>query len=420
MRFGIISRLHIGAAAAALSLTFSLAPGKAVAAPPVLNRNLDAYFALAEKFLRVKNFSLNSACNIGVNCPQVSANGKVGFLTFDAAFGADGSQFVGARTFCSKKPANLWDHFTNDDTNGSCQKNIVRDPLITPPPPFVGFTAPILGDLNGNSQPSCKIDNGQAIIDYGDIETGCGFPAGPFPTCDPSKPVKAIVVTDCAPFDTTAGNGRCDLPPGVYGDLNVQNDAKLVLSAGNYVFCNVNISRRTLVTAKGTTIFVPDGGFVKANNDTVIGENCGDLTILKKGLGQVRFGRRMFIAAKVCAPQAKMNLGHSNNLLGQFIGDQVEADLDNNGRCCGGHCTCIDTFDPTSAKVGDVVTMDSGCDLTNATGVTICGVNAPIQSKTASELKVKVGVGTPTGACPVVVQSAPGSFKANGTITITP
>jgi len=412
MRFGITKRLQFGAAVVALSLTF----GPAVAsAAPTLNRSLDAYFALAQRFLRMKNFSLESPCNIGVNCPPTGQNGKTGLITFDGAFGADGSQIVANRTYCGKKPSNLWEHFTNDDTNGSCAKNTVRNPPVTT------FLPPIIGDLDGDGHPSCEIDaSHNAVIDYGDIEKGCGFPPDDNFTCDPSKPVTVKAGQDCLPYDTNLGNARCDLPPGTYGDLTVGNDSKTDLVGGIYRFCNVNISRRTVTTAKGTTILIPDGGSFKVNNDSVIGADCGDLAVLVKGAGTVRFGRRLSVAAKVCAPQSKVNLGDESNLLGQFIGEQVETDFDDHGHCCGGHCACIDAFSPSSGKVGDVITMTSGCNLNNATGVQICGVDAPIQSKSQAELKVKIGVGTPPGQCDVTILSAVGSFKANAKLTVQP
>jgi hypothetical protein len=99
----------------------------------------------------------------------------------------------------------------------------------------------------------------------------------------------------------------------------------------------------------------------------------------------------------------------------------VSADRSDHGVCCEpGKCTCVDNFSPLTAKVGEVVTFNSGCDLTNATGVTICGIDAPIQTSNVNVMTVKVGAGTPVGSCPVEIASSAGTFKTLGNITIKP
>jgi hypothetical protein len=75
---------------------------------------------------------------------------------------------------------------------------------------------------------------------------------------------------------------------------------------------------------------------MRITNGSELAEGCGDLTVLVDGAASsVNFGRTGLMAAKVCAPEASISLGHGNVLIGQFIGDTVSADLFNVARCCG-------------------------------------------------------------------------------------
>jgi hypothetical protein len=74
----------------------------------------------------------------------------------------------------------------------------------------------------------------------------------------------------------------------------------------------------------------------RASNGTELAEGCGELTVLVDGASSpVSFGRGGLVAAKICAPESKLSLGHNNVLIGQFVADTVSADLNNVGQCCG-------------------------------------------------------------------------------------
>jgi hypothetical protein len=387
----------LGIAAIAAGL---IALGGPASAQP-LRRDLGSYFILASKYVHIKNFSLDSACNIGVNCKAPSASGKCGELVFDDATFADGSQAVGDRTFCTKPGSTLWQLFRNGGGSGCVPPDITLKQ-----PPEQGFLPPILGDLDGDSTPSC---GNVCDPDIGDLEVGCGFPAV-FPACDPSKGVIVRAGQDCdGAVDTLPGNSRCDLAPGTYGEISVRNFGKLDLAPGSYNVCSLKVGRNALVTAKGTNVFIADGGSFRVGGTSKVGQQCGDLTVLEKGTGRITFGRGATVAAKVCAPAAALNLGHGNLLIGQFVGDTITANRNNHGQCCvGGKCTCFDTFSPTTAHCGDTLTITSGCDLTNATGVKICGISAMILTKSPTQITVKVPVAN--GPCDVEVDSSTGTF----------
>lgn len=279
-----------------------------------LRREVDAYFALAQRAMSVKDLQLDSACNVGVNCAAVTQNGSCGVLTMaDATFGA-GSQVVGDRVFFRRPGARLWQLFRND---GGPLTNVE---LLAPPE--TTFAPPV---IPGTCDAACKPD-------VTAIEAACGFPAV-FPECEPGRSVRAIPLADCD-FDTTPGNGQCDLAPGAYGRLRVLNDARVRLEPGEYVFCGVKVGRDAAVAADATTVLLPRGSSFKVSNGSQVGEDCGDLTVLMHGFGVVSFGRHSLIASRVCAPQAYMRLGHGNTLIGRFVADTMTSDSNNQGRCC--------------------------------------------------------------------------------------
>jgi hypothetical protein len=143
-----------------------------------------------------------------------------------------------------------------------------------------------------------------------------------------------------------------------------------------------------------------------------------------KGVVSTTFGRNGNMAMNLCAPSALVNLGHNNVLTGQFVGDTVQSDEDNDGHCCAsGNCTCFDEFHPSTVKVGDTLTLTSACDLTKATAVTICDVPVatPFVSQSASEIKVLVPSipGLPK-SCAVKIISPVGVYTANDTLQVNP
>jgi hypothetical protein len=284
--------------------------------PPsdTLRRDLDSYLVLAQRNLSMKNMQLDASCNVGVNCGATSQNGFCGVLAMGAATFGTGSQVVSDKVFFRKPGARLWQLFRN----GGGPLTDVE--LLAPPE--MPFAPPVIpGTCDATCQPNVAA-----------MEAACGFPT-PFPACDTTRSVRATPLADCQ-FDSVPGNEQCDLAPGVYGVLWVMNDARLSLQPGQYTFCRVKIGRQAAVEADATTILVPTGGTFKAGNGSQVGQDCGDLTVLKQGFGSVSFGRHALIASRICAPQSFLRLGHGNTLIGQFVADIVTSDSNNQARCC--------------------------------------------------------------------------------------
>jgi hypothetical protein len=369
-----------------------------------LRRNLSSYLLLTMKRAALKNMRIGSPCNVGVNCGSPTAKSKCGVLSLGRVTAVDGGQAVAARTHIRKPGAQLWQLFRNDD---SPLDNVV---LLGPPPNPQPFDAPI---IPGTCDADCNPD-------YAAMKQACGFPS-PFPACDPAKAVKAVRGTDCLPYDTVPGNQQCDLPPATYGPIVVNDGGRLNLVRGAYVACLFKAGRDTTTTADATTVFIPAGApaktAVRVSNGSDLGADCGDIRFLVDGKTKVSFGRRGVMAAEVCAPESALSLGHNNVLIGSFVGDTVNADLNNFGRCCGGTCACFDTLTPTVASVGAVVTATGNCHVESVTDVRVCGFSASITSRAPGEIRFEVPA-LAVGVCAVEFVSPAGSFLGVQTLTV--
>jgi hypothetical protein len=317
----------------------------------------------------------------------------------------DGGQVVASQTFLRKPGAQLWQLFRNND---SSLENVT---LLAPPPNPQPFDGPV---IPGTCDDACNPN-------YAAMKQACGFP-NPFPVCDPARAVKVERGNDCAPYDTVPGNQQCDLPTGTYGTIVVNDGGRLNLTSGVYVACLLRAGQHTTITAHNVTMFVPAGApsknALRINNGTELGADCGDLRFLVDGQSRVTFGRGGVVAAEVCAPQSKISLGHNNILIGSFIGDTVNADLNNFGRCCGGSCSCFDQLVPSTASVGAVVTATGNCHVETVSDVRVCGFSATVVSRTPGQVQFQVPA-LAVGACNVEFLSPAGSFLGVQKLTVS-
>lgn len=388
---------------AGLTAATALWPVQVLADHP-LRRDLRSYFIFAMRSLQAKDLKLSGVCNVGVNCAQPADQSFCGQASFEHLRMGDDSQLAAEDINFQTPAASVWQLFTNHPYNTANVE--VRHPPVEPLSPL-----PI---IPGTCDPGC-------VPHYDAIEALCGFP-NPFPACDPLKMVEVKPGKDClGATDTVPGNGTCNLPPGSYGEVLVRDNGVLVMDAGTYDVCALHIGKNTDVDGKGTVVNVAAGDphSMRVSNNSTFGAECGDLTVRIAGTPQVILGKSSTIAAKICAPAASLALGHGNTLIGQFVGDRVSLDRSNVAQCCGGKCTCIDSFTPLSAHVGETVTLSSGCNLDSATAVRICGIDTPIVSVNSNSLVVAVPAGA-TGDCEIEVESVPGVFTTRGTLHILP
>jgi hypothetical protein len=369
------------------------------AAAQALQRDLGSYFVLALRSASLKDLMLPDSCNVGTSCAQPSTNSSCGTLTLDRALFGDGSQISGDVVKFTKPTADVFQVFRN---NSSTLENVmVRQP------PISGFQTPLIPDT---CDTGCKPK--PAVV-----ETMCSFPS-PFPACTPGKDIVVQPNADCT-GDTTPGNKRCDLPAGSYGVLDVRNNGRVILGKGTFNFCEVKVGKSAEMLATDALILIPPGpnAAFRVNNASTVGFECGDVTVLLKGPGVVSLGKQSRITARICAPEANISLGHSNRLVGQFVGDTITADVGNEGRCCG-RCVCFDDFAPKTARVGDTITLTSHCSLESTTNVRICDIEAPITSRSMNSLTVTVPARA-SGACKIEVDSVPGTFTGNMILSVS-
>ncbi len=394
--------------ASTLALGALLLVASPTAAQP-LRTDVNSYFAFAMRNASLKNLDLLSPCNVGVNCAQPTSNSSCGVAALENSFFADGSQLAADVTRFNRGGASVFQLFSNLIPNPS---NVtVRQP--GPGPNGTNpLTLPILGDLDGDGNPSCGTG---CAPDYGDLAAFCGLPT-PAPTCNVANPILVRSGEDCLGPDSHPGNGQCDLPAGTYGNLTVQNGATISFDGGTYGFCSVGMGRNVNAVVKNAATLNVNGNF-NVNNGSALGQQCGDFTVNAFGPGAVGFGRNASITGFFCAPERTVNLGHNNDLTGRFVGDFINADSNNRGRCCGGACACVDDFVPKTASVGATVTLTGGCSLASVTAVRICGIDAPITARSTSEIEVTVPAGA-AGSCTVEVDSSAGTFTLLATLQV--
>jgi hypothetical protein len=310
-------------------LLATLATATAVAAAP-LSRDLDSYVIFALHDVGLKNISVQGACNTGVDCAHPNPNSSCGIASHENAHYAEGSQIAADRAQFNRPGAAVWELFSNDVTT-------LANVTVGAPPVQTLSPLPILGDVDGDGKPSCSVATGQCVTDPGDLAAACGFPT-PFPACDAANEVLAQPGVDCVRgVDVNPGNGRCDLAPGTYGAVSVQNGGKLTLTGGGYAMCSLQVGQGSDVLADAPSVLDVSGTLALGNDATFgpgPGESCGMITVHASGPGSVTFGRQAKVNGYFCGPERLVRLGHDNDLTGRFFGDVVDADDNNRAFCC--------------------------------------------------------------------------------------
>jgi hypothetical protein len=296
-------------------------------AAPVLDRDLTHYTIIGLRRVRLKNFAMEPpGCHVGVNCAQPDPNSACGQLNAKHAQFASPGQLV-ADNVCATE--SFFQVFKNRPAGCGPDCSMIDDPgpagdCTTP------FAAPLVGDLDGDDEPSCSTE---CVTDVDDIAAACGVVL-PFPPCDPGHAIEALPNADCSSGDVAPGNGSCELAAGTYGAIRIRNGARMTFGAGTTIACSVKAGKATRLTSAGTAkVIVPGGGSIKVNNTSDAGSTCSALTFVTER-GPIVLGRNGDFAIDACALRGKLKLGHANNLHGHFIGADVVMDFNNDGRCC--------------------------------------------------------------------------------------
>jgi hypothetical protein len=177
----------------------------------------------------------------------------------------------------------------------------------------------------GPSITTCPLASGMPVPRplVPDLATACGFQTPPTPC---SNDLSKDVFVDHGANRTLA--------PGTYRNLRVEGGgagpANLILTGGDYHFCDVRVGRNGSILFRGpSTVFV-DGNSRVSNAadvgpDPSLGASApppGAIKWLVAG-SQARFSRKGNIALYACAPNAKMIIGSGTSLTGRFVARSI-------------------------------------------------------------------------------------------------
>jgi hypothetical protein len=258
------------------ALAFALASD--VAAQP--STNINDYVLFASRMIKTKGPTISDG-DVGVNL-------QGGRLIAPRFFFAPNSVVASDRVRFDKNPSNT--------VLETLYANVIEH---YGPPNAIPFTPPIIAD----------------------VKAACGFPI-PFPNCQPASPVDVAVGT------TT------NLPPGVYGKVRVHGTAlssgNLVLTGGNYVFCDLKVGRNadlrvqtaSTIDVAGSVSFGPDTFF---GPDTGSGLVASDIQLYSAG-PVVKLTRDSFSKARICAPDSKMRLTQGGTHNGVYVADFIRTE----------------------------------------------------------------------------------------------
>ena len=207
------------------------------------------------------------------------------------------------------------------------------------------------------------------------------LPSFPSFSCNPANDV------------TVAPSDSLTLPPGVYGNLRLNDDATLTLQAGTYTFCDFSAGLTTHVFNTDSTI-VQDAGDWVTNNGIYWGPSC--LAPIYVQNDKVRFARTGEIHGRFWAPNAEINLGDTSDLYGKFWADQISSDADDNVDMTG--CTPLapSPTTTTTAGGGTTTTTAAGTTTTTAGGTTTTTAGGTTTTTVGGTTTTTAGGGTTT------------------------
>lgn len=330
-------------------------PTVALASHLTVDRDPADYFALGIRETHLQNLALVSpSCSVGVNCPE--SGPSCGFLFMQGGRVAEPGQVVGDK-MCADK--DLFAVFRNNagECDTTCAVIAHAGPAADCTAPFA---PPILADLDGDGALSC---DAACAIDRDDVALACGVSL-PLPACNPALPVFVKENGDCIPssLDVQTGNYRCDLAPGVYGDVRLQSGGRLEFAAGTTVICSFNASRASRIKSTGpATILVPGQGRVRLGRLVDAGSGCGVLHVVTEE-GRIHLGRGGDQTLDACSIAGDVLLGHGNSLRGNFVANTIATDKHNEGRCCAQEApptTTTSSTTVTSTSIASTTTLSS-------------------------------------------------------------
>jgi hypothetical protein len=176
----------------------------------------------------------------------------------------------------------------------------------------------------GNGSNVSSVLGNTALI-HPDVVVRNGTGPAVLPIVDPFCALPAIA---CGSQDLQVSPGETlgPLAPGTYGRLRVLNGASVVLSAGEFTFCEVRTGRNAVITTLGpATLDV--AGDVSIGTASRLGPESGTEPVrVNVGGRSVRVSQSGAANAAFIAPGARISFGRNAFLLGCFCTDRTKSD----------------------------------------------------------------------------------------------
>ncbi len=211
------------------------------------------------------------------------------------------------------------------------------------------------------------------------------------------------------------------LAPGTYGDVWVHDDATLQLAAGTYTFCSLTLGDTATVNTAAATV-VQVAHTLESANNAHIGDSCSTQWWvradgpLNSNNQSVTFGHYSTVYGMFWNLNGQTNLGHGNELYGQFLGDDTVSDWDDNVHGCGSTFAATTTTTTTTTVAPTTTTTAAPTTTTTVAPTTTTTTVAPTTTTT-----VAPGTTTTTAAPATTTTVAPTTTTtaAPGTTTTT-
>ncbi len=153
---------------------------------------------------------------------------------------------------------------------------------------------------------------------------GTGTPT--LPVVEPFCPLPAIASCNGNDVQVEPGFKAGPLAPGVYGRLWVLDGGSIMLSPGDFTFCDIKTGRGVKITTLGPARLDVTGS-VKIGSGSQLGPAQGaDPVVLNVQGRTVRLSQNAVANAAVVAPDARISFGRNASLFGCFCTDRAKSD----------------------------------------------------------------------------------------------
>ena len=200
------------------------------------------------------------------------------------------------------------------------QSNVVADLMRSPPG---SLCKQLFSGMVYTAMPSCGPATSFEFPIVQDPMKACGFP-DPFPSCSSDSGKSEVVLAD----------STMTLPPDPagYHDVQVLGGGTLILSGGDYRFCNLRAGRNAnIIVERPATIHVAQT--MNLGNSVFLGPPRGtqpsisprDVRVFVNG-ALVHFSVHADVHAVLCAPAATLRLTREANLNGVFVASRIRTE----------------------------------------------------------------------------------------------